>query len=224
LTPDFQDRFQAFDVTILRILHVGGGWLAFVAAPIALSALKGARRHVLAGRWFLVALTLGIAAGLVLAVIDDATGLLFFGLLMLFLLGSGYLAPRIGRGSRRWYRWDRALTAVGVLGSLGLIAASLNARVLPWDDLALGGVGLGIALAHARWRGPRDPTRWQLEHLTSLLAAYTVVWSFILALYVSWLPQAIRLVVPVLGVVAIFWARRRFGRATAAGDPAAALA
>jgi hypothetical protein len=49
-----------------------------------------------------------------------------------------------------------------------------------------------------------------VEHLTSLLAAYTIGWSFILALYAG-LQTATGLVVPVLGLVGILWARRRFG-------------
>jgi hypothetical protein len=52
------------------------------------------------------ALTGGITAGPLLATIDGAVGLFFFGLLTLFLLGTGYLAPPIGRGSRSSYRWD----------------------------------------------------------------------------------------------------------------------
>jgi hypothetical protein len=196
--------------TVLQALHVGGGWLAFGLAPVALLVQKGSRRHVWAGRCFLLALTAGITAGLVLATIDRAVGLFFFGLLTLFLLGTGYLAPRIGRGSRSCYRWDRALTAVGAIGSLGLIGDGLIGITSPWEGLSFGGLGLAIAVAHARWQGPRDPSRWQVEHLTSLLAAYTVGWSFILALYAG-LQKATGLVVPVLGLAAILWARRRFG-------------
>lgn len=195
--------------TILQALHVGGGWVAFGSAPIALLVRKGSRRHILAGRSFVVALTVGITAGLVLAAIDGAHGLFFFGLLTLFLLGSGFLAPRIGRGSRSCYRWDRVLTAVGAIGSLGLIRSGLTGDTAPWEGFSFGGLGLAIAVAHARWRGPSDPSRWQLEHLTSLLAAYTVGWSFILALYAG-LQKATGLVVPVLGLAAILWARRRF--------------
>lgn len=195
--------------TILQALHVGGGWVAFGSAPIALLVRKGSRRHIVAGRCFVLGLTVGITAGLLLATIDGAVGLFCFGLLTLFLLGSGFLAPRIGRGSRSCYRWDRALTAVGAIGSLGLIRSGLTGDTALWEGLSFGGLGLAIAVAHARWRGPRDPSRWQLEHLTSLLAAYTVGWSFILALYAG-LQKATGLVVPVLGLAAILWARRRF--------------
>ena len=134
----------------------------------------------------------------------------FFGLLTLFLLGTGYLAPRIGLGSRSSYRWDRALTAVGAIGSLGLLHDAWIRNTALWEGLGFGGLGLAIVVAHARWRGPRDPARWQVEHLTSLLAAYTIGWSFILALYAG-LQKATGLVVPVLGLAAILWARRRFG-------------
>jgi hypothetical protein len=200
---------EPFYTTVLRILHVGGGWLAFGAAPLALLALKGSRRHVLAGRCFVLAMTTGITAGLALATIDRVVGLFCFGLMTLFLLGTGYLAPRIGRGSRSSYRWDRALTAVGAVGSLGLIGDGLIGMTAPWEGLSFGGLGLAIAVAHARWQGPRDPSRWRVEHLTSLLAAYTVGWSFILALYAG-LQNVTGLVVPVLGLAAILWARRRF--------------
>jgi hypothetical protein len=196
--------------TVLQALHVGGGWLAFCTAPIAVLVRKGSRRHIVAGRCFVLALIGGITAGLLLATIDGAVGLFFFGLLTLFLLGTGYLAPRIGRGSRSCYRWDRALTAVGTIGSLGLIGTGLTGETSLWEGLSFGGLGLAIAVAHARWRGPRDPSRWQVEHLTSLLAAYTVGWSFILALYAG-LQKATGLVVPVLGLATILWARRRFG-------------
>lgn len=98
---------------------------------------------------------------------------------------------------------------MGAIGSLGLIGTGLTGETSPWEGLSFGGLGLAIAVAHARWRGPRDPSRWQVEHLTSLLAAYTVGWSFVLALYAG-LQKATGLVVPVLGLAAILWARRRF--------------
>jgi hypothetical protein len=200
---------QPLYTTILQALHVGGGWLAFGAAPLTLLVRKGSRPHVGAGRCFVAALVVGITAGLILATIDHASGLFYFGLLTLFLLGTGYLAPRIARGSLSSYRWDRALTAVGAIGSLGLIHAGLSGETATWEGLSFGGLGLSIAIAHSRWRGPSDPSRWQLEHLTSLLAAYTIGWSFILALYAG-LQHVTGLVVPVLGVGGILWARRRF--------------
>jgi hypothetical protein len=200
---------EPFYTTMLQTLHVGGGWLAFGAAPIALLAVKGSPRHVWAGRCFLLALTTGITAGLVLAAIDGALGLFFFGLLTLFLLGTGYLAPRVGRGSRRCYRWDRALTVIGAVGSLGLMGDGLFGTISPWTGVSYGLLGLGIVVVHAQWRGWRERSRWRVEHLTSLVAAYTVGWSFILGLYVPVLPQRARVIVPVLGFLAILWARRR---------------
>src|ERR1043165_4210658 len=107
--------------TLLRMLHVGGGWLAFGIAPVALLAPKGGRRHILAGRCFVIAMGSGITAGLILAMVDGAIGLLLFGLVTTFFLGTGYLAPRIGRGSHGSYRLDRILPVVGALASLGLV-------------------------------------------------------------------------------------------------------
>ena len=50
--------------TVCRVLHVGGGWLAFAAAPLALLAVKGGRLHILAGRCFVLSMATGVAAAL----------------------------------------------------------------------------------------------------------------------------------------------------------------
>jgi hypothetical protein len=208
--------------TVLRALHVGGGWVAFGVAPLALLALKGGRRHVLAGRCFVLSLGTGVTAGVLLALIrpDPAIGLACFGGMTLFFIGTGYLAPRIGRGSRTSYRWDRALTIIGALASLGLIGDAVQNGTLGsiLEGSSFGGLGLGVAGAHARWRGPADPSPWRAEHLTSLIAAYAVTWNFIVgvALHISVIPQAAYAAFPVLGLVAIVWARRRFGTEEAA--------
>jgi hypothetical protein len=88
------------------------------------------------------------------------------------------------------------------------------------ESSSFGGLGLGVAGAHARWRGPADPSRWRAEHLTSLIAAYAVTWNFIVgvALHISVIPQSAYAAFPVLGLVAIVWARRRFGTEEASHD------
>lgn len=208
---------------VLRVLHPAGALVAFAAAPLALLALKGGRRHILAGRCFALGMVLGTTAGLLLSVLDAVLDLFLLGLVALFFTGTGYLAPRVGRGSRGGYRWDRALTALGLLASLGLVCDGLlrtTLRAPVQENVVLGGLGLWVVAAHARWRGPADPSRWRVEHLTSLLAAYTVVWLFIFGLYIRVLPLGVQFLIPVgLGVAAIVWARRRFGESRVDQDP-----
>jgi hypothetical protein len=211
--------------TVFRVLHAGGSWLAFLTGPLTLGAVKGSRRHILAGRCFVLSLGTGATAGVLLATIrpDFVLDLFLLGLMTLFFLAVGYLAPRIGRGSRPVYRWDRALTVVGLLASLCLIASGLREMTLAapvQEGVVLGGLGLWVAIAHARWRGPADPSRWRVEHLTSLLAAYTVTWSFIFSLYIQVLPMVARLLIPAVGGIAgLWWARRRFGVPTVPPAP-----
>ena len=211
--------------TVFRVLHVGGGWLAFAAAPLALGAAKGSRRHILAGRCFVLGLGTGATAGVLLAAIrpDFVLDLFLLGLLTLFFIATGYLAPRVGRGSRRGYRWDRALTVVGLLASLGLIGYGLRHTTLAapiQEGVVLGGFGLWVTVAHARWRGPADPSRWRIEHLTSFIAAYTITWAFIFSLYIQVLPMLARLLIPAVGGVAgMWWARRRFRESAVRHDP-----
>ncbi len=213
--------------TVCRVLHVGGGWLAFASGAVALGAAKGSRAHILAGRCFALSMAIGVTAGILLSIFrtDPQSTLLFQGIVALVFLATGYLAPRIGRQSRGSYRWDRALTAVGFLASLsllrqGLLHATLQAPVQ--FGVVMGGFGLWVTGRHAWWRGPAQPSRWRVEHLTSFLAAYTVSWSFIIGLYVEALPAAARVLIPAAGGVAgIWWARRRFGEPALGPDPAA---
>lgn len=214
--------------TILRGLHMWGDWLAFAVAPVVLVARKGGRRHILYGRCFLVAFTVGITAGLLLAAIrsEPIMVLFIFGLMTLFFLGSGYLAPRIGRGSHPSYRWDRALTAIGALASGWMVAEGIKyaTRQAPLpSELTFGVFGLGIAAAHARWKGVADPTRWRVEHLTGLLAAYTVSWHFVLLQYQAAVPQAARGMVPLVGLPLMLWVRKRVAQAAGVNEPHQAI-
>jgi hypothetical protein len=214
----------------LRFLHPLGAFLGFVTAPIALLSIKGGRRHVVAGRWFASGMALGATAGILLSLRHSPPSydLLFLGLVTLSYTVTGYLAPGIGRGSRPDYRWDRAATVVGALASVGLIRNGLlefTPRALIGEGVIYGGIGLVVAAAHARWRGPAEPSRWRVEHLTSLLAAYTVVWLFVFSLYIRVLPREVQVLGPaIVGVVAILWARRRFGVAGAARGAGARIA
>jgi len=202
----------------LRFLHPLGAFTAFVAATVALLSVKGGRRHIVAGRWFVGGMTLGATAGILMSLRHSppSWGLLFLGLVTLSFIATGYLAPAVGRGSRRDYRRDRAATVLGVLASVALIWNGLldfTPRALIEDGVIYGGIGLAVSTAHARWRGPADPSRWRVEHLTSMLAGYTVVWSFIFELYIRVvLPRAAQVLIPsIVGSAGILWARRRFG-------------
>jgi uncharacterized membrane protein len=201
--------------SLLRVLHIAGGVLAFAVAPLVLLAVKGSRRHIVAGRCFVLGMGSAAIAGIVLtlALPQHDVGLLLLGFTALFFTATGYLAPRIGRGSLPSYRWDRALTALGLLASLGLAVDGLHDSTLAAPvtaDAMLGALGAWVAIRHSLWRGPADASRWRVEHFTALLAAYSVAWVFVLAQFVQALPQAAHVAVPILGFAGILWARRRF--------------
>jgi hypothetical protein len=210
----------------LRFLHPGGWLVAFLAAPVALLSSKGGRRHILAGRASALGMATGATAGILLALIrtdGPVVSLALMGFLAAFFITTGYLAPRIARGSRTGYRWDRALTVVGILASLGLIGYDVPHMTLKaplQDGMVVGGVGLWIAATHWRWRG--DLTRWRVEHLTNFLGAYLILWWFVFWLYIQVLPRVAQTLIPgTFGIAGIVWARRRFAERSAAGKPAA---
>lgn len=210
--------------SILRVLHPGGMFLAFAVAPIALLSIKGEHRHVIAGRCFAVGMLIGAVAGFLLATVrsEPVVDLTLLGLLTFFFVGTGYLAPRIARGSWVAYRWDRVLTVVGLLASLALIATGAGERSLGMvlEGVVVGGFGLWVSVGHWRWRGPAEPHRWRVQHLTSLMAAWLIVWWFIFWLYIHALPPVVQTLIPaVLGIGSILWARRRFALAGGAGGP-----
>jgi hypothetical protein len=198
---------------LLTFTHIAGGLLAFIVAPLALFAIKGSSRHIVTGRCF--ALGMGTAAVAGIAVTPwDNLGLLLLGFLLFYFTGSGYLAPRIGRGSRTSYRWDRLLTAMGLLASLGLIVDGLRHATLDAPitaDALFGGLGAWIAVHHVRWRGPADQARWRVEHVSALIAAYSVAWVFVLAQFARSVPTSVHVVVPVIAFASIVYVRRQLG-------------
>ena len=204
---------------VIRTLHMTGAFVAFTGAPIALLALKGGRRHVLAGRAFVLGMWLVVPMGLIVRYPPDVESILI-GTLLFFFTITGFLAPRVAGGSAAAYRWDRALTATGSAASLGLLAiyaARFDEGAIALEWLIDGTLGMAVAVPHWRWRGPAQPGRWRVEHLTALLAAYTVAWTFMVVLYGEPIPLAVRMLAPGLaGGVGIFWARRRFGGPTVA--------
>ncbi len=213
----------------LRFLHRGGWLVAFLAVPVALLSRKGERRHILAGRISALGMATGAAAGILLALIrtdGPVVELALMGFLAACFITTGYLSPRIIRGSRTDYRWDRALTVVGLLASLGLIGYDLPRMTLQaplQDGVVVGAFGLWIAGAHWRWRGAADPARWRVEHLTSFLGAYLILWWFVFWLYLRTLPRLAQTMIPaILGIAGLVWARRRFA-AQGAAYPAHAV-
>jgi hypothetical protein len=202
----------------LRFLHPGGWLVAFLAAPVALLSSKGERRHILAGRICALGMATGAVAGILLALIrtdGPVVELALMGFLAASFITTGYLSPRISRGSEKSYRWDRALTVVGILASLGLIGYDLPDITLKaplQDGIVVGAFGLWIAGAHWRWQGAADAARWRVEHLTSFLGAYLILWWFVFWLYLRMLPRTAQTLIPAtLGIAGLMWARRRFG-------------
>ncbi len=100
--------------TLLRVVHIVGGLLAFAVTPLVLLAFKGSHKHIVAGRCFVLGKGSAAIAGIVLTVVllQLNVGLLLLGFTALFFTAIGYLAPRIGRGSPWSYRVDRALTVL----------------------------------------------------------------------------------------------------------------
>jgi hypothetical protein len=208
---------------ILSMLHVAGGMFAFAVALVALLATKGDRMHVLAGRGFVLGIALAAIPGVSLTLTGKAIdrGLLMFGLLALFFASTGYLAPRIARGWRAGYVVDRWLTVAGALVSLALLVDGLRGSALAMkSDVTFGALGLWVAWRHWTWRLPAHASRWRVEHFTSMLAACTVAWSFVLAQFVPAFPFAAHFLLPVAGVGAITLAQRRFGKGVSPAPPA----
>jgi hypothetical protein len=93
------------------------------------------------------------------------------------------------------------------------------------DGVVAGAVGLWITGAHWRWRGPADPARWRVEHLTSFLGAYLILWWFVFWLYIRTLPRVAQTLIPATLVIAgLMWARRGFGPRVDSSGPSTSRA
>jgi len=105
----------------MLVVHICAGTLGLFSGAAALSFRKGSRRHVLAGRIFVLSM-LSMAVGAVyLAVVKHQPGNIGGGVITFYLVGTAWLSARRREGETSRMDWVALLIplALGILGWMG---------------------------------------------------------------------------------------------------------
>src|SRR5215469_12444677 len=97
-------------------VHVCSGTLGLVSGAAAMSFRKGSRRHVLAGKIFVLSmLTMAIGA-VYLATLKHETGNIYGGIFTFYLILTAWLTARRRDGETSKFDWAAALLVPFALG------------------------------------------------------------------------------------------------------------
>jgi hypothetical protein len=216
---------EALAIRLLLSVHFACGFLALIAAPIAMAVFKGGHIHRRWGRIFLVALAgIALTAPILAPYFHDEL-LIVVAILSFYLAFSGWRVlarKRPDRGERPGVA-DWLAAEVVILSGFVVIAVSLAApRYDPRAALIAELIGVLAIAAGALdvcgfLRPPRQRTAWLFHHLRGMIAAYAAALTAFSVTNLRFLPLLPRWLWPAFaGALAVMlWSshyRRRFGR------------
>ncbi len=175
-------------------LHVAGGSLAFVLAPVALLTAKGGKAH---RRWGLVYFYAMAAVAVSALVMSMYRPLLFLGLVAIFSFYNAWLAYRVlgqkqAANSVRTAQpvdWLAALLTLGaglLLAACGLLHPAL-VQNLKIPSILFGCLAILLAsqAIFSFRRRPQEKMFWWYEHIQGMLGSYIAAWTAFLVVTVG---------------------------------------
>jgi hypothetical protein len=137
----------------LLVVHICAGTLGLFSGAAALSFRKGSRRHVLAGKIFVLSMLTMAVGAVYLAIVKHQPGNIGGGVITFYLVGTAWLTARRREGETSRMDWVALLiplVPVGMtffMGSVCLLAAAGDVRML-----LRGGVLGATRIARHLWR------------------------------------------------------------------------
>ena len=224
--------------TLAKFLHIGAGTTALVGFWTAGMARKGGALHVRVGQIYLLAMTVVMATGLVMAATLFGRGKVvsasFLTYLIVITAAASWSSWRAIRDKRDWSRFTgpvfRALAIRSTLSGIGIFALGYARGIPLFMGFAFVGVSIGIGAWRDLRRGPEDAKWWLRQHYKAMMGNGV-------ATHIAFLGIGLRRLLPMLdgqalqmlarsgplavALVAGWWLDRRYLR-PAARRPAAA--
>ena len=110
----------------LLLLHIVAGTFGMLSGYVAVSLLKGSRRHGLAGNVFVISMLILSASGVYLALMKSQPGNILGGTLTFYLVATAWMKARRSDGRRGILDWGGLLIVAAIAATeviLGLEAA-----------------------------------------------------------------------------------------------------
>jgi uncharacterized membrane protein len=156
---------------LLLILHVAAGALALIAALVAISVRKGAKKHNLAGKTYFWSMMTVAATAIPVSIIRPNLMLFFVALFSSYMAYAGW---RFGRKSRYlmnqppFIEWAMLLVGLAMIGT-GVMQV-LDQTPMGWVLVAFGSIGLQFAVQDIRGWGKTEDFGTRISnHLSHML-------------------------------------------------------
>jgi hypothetical protein len=169
---------KAMDLyTIAKFLHIGAGTTALVGFWTAGLARKGGAVHVRVGQVYLLAMTVVMATGLVMAATLFGQGKVlsasFLSYLIVITAAATWGSWRAIRDKRDWSRFSgpvfRVLAALSALSGAGIFALGYVRGIPLFMGFAFVGLGIGYGSWRDLRRGPEDAKWWLRQHYRAMM-------------------------------------------------------
>jgi hypothetical protein len=199
-------------ISILLILHITGGTLALISAPIAIALRKKTPKHRIAGRVYFYSMLLVTATALIIAGYKSNPFLFMVGVFSFYSIWDARRAleqKQLHTGQKaKWYDW--AVITITLLFNVGLLYFGtrllLAGKSFGWVAVAFGGIGITLVTRSLQRfiKRPTDPKHWLYRHVTGMMAGYIATVTAFLAVNITFLPGLVVWLSPtVIGTVVI---------------------
>ena len=156
---------------VLLILHVAAGSTALLAAILAISFRKGAKKHNLAGKTYFWSMMAVAATAIPVSLLRPNLMLFFVALFSSYMAYAGW---RFGRKSRyimkrkSYIEWTMLVVAVAMIASV--LFQVLTGTPMGWVLVAFGSIGLQFAVQDLRGWGKAEDFGTRISnHLSHML-------------------------------------------------------
>jgi hypothetical protein len=113
-------------VSPLLVLHISGGITGILSGAVAMFFRKGSRRHVVAGRVFVIAMLCMSGAGAYLAFMKSQTGNLMGGVMTFYMVATAWATAGRRDGGTSIFDWGALVVAL----AFGAVAVTFGLRAL----------------------------------------------------------------------------------------------
>jgi uncharacterized membrane protein len=166
---------------IMLAIHIGGGTLALLGAPVALLTAKGDKAHRISGNVFFHGMTLVFISAIYMSI---AHGIPFLFMVAIFsyqmaVTGRRALRYKTQKDLKQVATLDRLIVVVSAISDLMLVAYGSHLLITRSSYIGIVGIAFGliglqlIYQTYKRLSGTRfNKSAWLFEHIGNMIGGY----------------------------------------------------
>ena len=172
-------------VKLFLAIHIAGGAMSFLLAPVALVTAKGGRQHRRWGKVYLWSMGIVAATAVPLAFFFPVRFLALVSVFSFYFAFSGYRVLRLKElargGSAEAIDWIAASITLATSTLLAWLSwfRSSSIEVIPMVGVIFGIIGMRVSLQQmlSFVRKPKEKMFWWYTHLGNFIGSYIAAWS-----------------------------------------------